>query len=283
VTSVTFDHGLEEDVALLDGTPVTGPFFDRVTRFLDLVRRRGDVSTRARVETRNTFPTAAGLASSASGFAALALSATRALGLDLSITDLSALARRGSGSACRSIPGGISVWQAGTRSDGADSVAHSIAQRGEWDLRVVIGVTEPGPKKVGSTEAMELTRATSPYYQAWIETSGKILEKAIAAVERRDFHELGRISEQSATAMHAVALAAEPAIVFWNGATVEALHRIRRLRDDGVMAYFTCDAGPQPKALCQPRDEEVVAGAMADLSGVHTVIRCRIGDGATLI
>jgi diphosphomevalonate decarboxylase len=282
VTEVALDAALDRDEVLLDGVPADAAFAARVTAFLDIVRGLAGSRTAARVATRNGFPTGAGLASSASGFAALALAAVRALGVDLDEPALSALARRGSGSAARSIPGGFAVWEVGARADGADSFARRIAAPEDLDLRVVVGVSDPGPKPLGSTAAMERTRTTSPYYASWVDAARVDLGDAIAAVEGRDLERLGEIAERSALAMHAAALAARPGIAFWNGATIEALHRIRALRGAGHLAFFTCDAGPQPKALCAPADENAVAAAFADVPGIRSLIRCRPGGGAVL-
>jgi diphosphomevalonate decarboxylase len=283
ITEITFDDSLDRDEVLLGGAPADPAFAARIEAFLDLVRGLAGCSPTAHVETRNSFPTGAGLASSASGFAALALAATRALGVSLSEPELSALARRGSGSAARSIPGGIAVWEEGVNADGADSFAHGIAAPEDLDLRIVIGVSDPGPKALGSTVAMERTRATSPYYASWIEAARADLAEAIAAVGARDLERLGEIAERSALSMHAAALAARPGIAFWNGATIDALHRIRALRTEGRLAYFTCDAGPQPKALCAPADEDAVAAALAGIPGIRSIIRGRPGGGATVV
>ncbi len=282
-TEVTFDAGLDADVILLNGQQAGQKFTDRVSGFLNIIRESAGLESHARVVTENAFPTAAGLASSASGFAALALAATKALGMDLGEPALSALARRGSGSAARSIPGGISVWHMGKKRDGSDSCAHSIAGPNDWDLRVVVGVTNPGPKAVGSTEAMELTRTTSPYFESWIESVHTDMKEAIQAVGNRDFKTLGEITERSALSMHAAALAARPGIVFWNGATLEALHLVRRLRADGLNAYFTSDAGPQPKVLCTPDSEDAVVAALEKQTGITQIIRCHLGQGAEVI
>lgn len=282
-TEVSFDPGLARDEVIANGGEAPERFAARASAFLDLVRDLAGTADRARVVTTNRFPTAAGLASSASGFAALALAATGALGVRLEERGLSALARRGSGSAARSIPGGIAVWEAGERADGSDSYARRIAEPGEWDLRLVAGITDPGPKALGSTEAMERTRLTSPYYGAWIEAARADLRAAIDAVGARDLERLGEIAERSALAMHAAALAARPGVAYWNGATVEALHAVRALRAAGRLAFFTCDAGPQPKALCAPKDEDAVAGALLAIPGIGAVLRCRVGGGARLI
>lgn len=283
VTKVSFSPDFERDEVILDKAPADERFQRRISRFLDIVRSLAKTRLFAHVVTHNDFPTAAGLASSASGFAALALAATRALHLELDPCELSTLARRGSGSAARSIAGGIAVWHAGALADGSDSYADSIAEPEEWDLRVVVGVTDVGPKAMGSTEAMESTRLTSPYYQSWIAATHNDLEQAIEAVHKRDFSRLGEITEQSALSMHAAALAARPGIAFWNGATVDALHAVRRLRNKGHSVYFTCDAGPQPKVLCQKNDEEKVVQTLEALPGIRAILRCHLGKGAAIV
>jgi diphosphomevalonate decarboxylase len=282
-TSVSFDADFTEDCIELNGVAADEKFSAKVSAFLDKVRAMAGVSMGASVVTSNHFPTAAGLASSASGFAALALAATDALTLLLSEQQLSVLARQGSGSAARSIPGGVAVWQKGDRDDGTDSYAYRIADPDDLDLRVVAGVSDPGPKSEGSTSAMERTRLTSPYFPNWIETVNRDLVKAVQAVERRDLQQLAEIAENNALAMHAAALAARPGILFWKGATVEAFHLTRRLRKSGVFAYFTCDAGPQPKVICTSADEPKVAEALSALPGIFNVIRCRIGGGAHIL
>lgn len=281
-TRISFDPAWSEDEVRLEGAVAGERFTRRVSRFLDIVREMAGTEERAVVETENRFPTAAGLASSASGFAALAVAATRALGMDMTPSTLSALARRGSGSAARSISGGVSVWHRGEKPDGSDSFAESIALPEQLDLRLVVGVTDAGPKKLGSTEAMEQTRCTSAYYDNWIRVVEQDMTLAIQAVNARDIDALGEVAEGNALAMHAAALAARPGILYWNGTTVEAIHLCRRLRQDGLAAYFTCDAGPQPKILCSPDDEPQVAEALSDLPGVTRIIRCRAGGGAAI-
>ena len=283
MTEVQTDPSLRADEIFMDGQIADPSFSKRVSGFLDLVREIAQARIHARVRTENNFPTAAGLASSASGFAALAVAGSKAYGLSLNEPRLCALARRGSGSAARSIPGGIVVWEKGERRDGLDSTARSITGPKDWDLRLVAGVTDPGPKKIGSTEAMEHTRKTSPYYAGWIESTRVDLTEAITAVNDRDLEKLGEITERSTLSMHGAALAARPAILFWNGVTVEALHLVRELRVKGHQAWFTCDAGPQPKILCSPSDELSVVDSLSQLSGITDIIRCKLTSGAQLI
>jgi diphosphomevalonate decarboxylase len=275
------------DLVLLDGRVAAAPFADRVRKFLDLIRERAGLrGVPAIVSTVNTVPTAAGLASSASGFAALALAASRAAGLDLSREELSALARRGSGSAARSIFGGLVEMAPGTRPDGADAHARPLLPAGGWDdLRLVVAMAAgAGEKAVGSTEAMERTAATSPYYPAWLTSTERDLAEAREAVAARDLPRLGAIAERSALRMHACALAADPAVVYWRGATVEAIHAVRALRRErGVAAWFTIDAGPHVKGLCAAADAEAVAIALQAVPGVERTLIAAPGPDAHLI
>ena len=183
---------------------------------------------RAAVESSNNFPTAAGLASSASAFAALALAATRAAGLTLSDRELSMLARRGSGSAARSIFGGFVEMHRGERADGEDSFAEPIVT--DWDVRLVIAATTQGPKATLSTDGMRHTAETSPYYDAWVKMSPRDLETARDAIARRDLQALGEVTEASCLSMHASAMAARPAVLYFVGATIEGYRTIQELR-----------------------------------------------------
>lgn len=282
-TQIDFSPELEEDIVQLNDKPAAKGFTLRISKFLDLIRTQSKTEFFASVKTQNNFPTSAGLASSASGFAALALASCHALKLETTTEQLSVLARRGSGSAARSICSGISVWQAGEKPDGTDSFASTILNPNDWDIALVIGISNPGPKKWGSTVAMEHTKKTSPYYDSWIKATQMDLKEAIAAVEIKDFEKLGDITERSAHAMHAATLAARPAIPYWNGTTMDAIHLVAELRQNGVQAYFTCDAGPQPKVLCKTADTPKVVTALMSLNGISKTITGSLGHGARLI
>jgi diphosphomevalonate decarboxylase len=283
LSELEIDASLNQDEVWLADSPANSGFSHRVTRLLDIARELAGDQRRARLRTRNSFPTAAGLASSASGMAALALAASKAYRLSLSHDELCVLARRGSGSAARSICGGIAAWYEGTAQDGSDSVARTLRQPEEWDLRVVVGLAASGPKEIGSTEAMELTRSTSPYYGDWIRCVHEDFTAALRAVEKKDFTILGEIAERSALSMHAAALAARPGIVFWNQATISALHLCRALRRSGIETYFTCDAGPQPKFLVRPEHNDQASQALRELPGISGVIECQLGAGAQVL
>lgn len=279
-TTVRFDKTLTEDRFRFAGAEAPA-MARRVAACLDEMRRATGTGSYAAVESDNDFPTAAGLASSASGFAALVTAADAALGSGMERAELAELARRASGSAARSLFGGfveLSLVEEGRRTETRQILAPEV-----WPLAVVVAVTDAGPKSVGSTAGMLLTERTSPYYAAWVESSPADLAEARAAVARRDFEALAEVSESSCLTMHAVMLSARPGLVYWNGATVECLHRVRALRTDGVPVFFTIDAGPQLKAVCLPEAVEEVASALAGVSGVERVLRCGLGGGARVV
>ena len=271
------------DRVLFGGSPAEQKFAIRVQRFLDLVRARAGIHLPAEVATTNSVPTAAGLASSAAGFAALALAASRAAGLRLSPAELSALARRGSGSAARSIFGGFVEMSAGTRPDGTDAVACGLLDENAWDVRLCVAITAEGEKAIGSTAAMERTARTSPYYQDWLASVPIDLNEARAAVTVRDLAALGAVAERSALRMHACALAADPHILYWNPATVAAMATVKRLRASGTSAYFTIDAGPHVKVLCGAADAPIVQAALVATPGVIRVLILAPGKGAHIL
>ena len=283
-TRVVFDGGAGGgDAVTLDGAPAGAKFAARASAFLDRVRARAGLAARATVETANSVPTAAGLASSASGFAALALAATRAAGLELSPDELSELARLGSGSAARSIFGGFVEMARGARADGRDAVAHPLAAGTSWEVRLVVAITAAGEKTIGSTAAMSRTGATSPYYDAWVRSVDGDLAAARAAIGARDLPALGAIAERSALRMHASAMAAEPPILYWNPATLAAIATVRALRERGTAAFFTIDAGPHVKVLCAAADADHVAAALSDTAGVLRTLVAAPGPGARVV
>lgn len=275
VTTVTAAPELPGDRFFLNDLEVDAA---PVSRVLDLLRS-GD-GPRCRVESRNSFPTGAGLASSASGNAALVVAAAAVFGQDLDRRALSRVARRGSGSAARSIFGGYCEMHAGVLDTGEDCYAEGLFEPDHWPLRVVVAITDSGPKAVSSREGMNRTMASSPYYPAWVASVASDLEHARRAVAGRDFEALVAVAESSALKMHASALAAQPGLLYWNAATVACLHRVRELRAQGLGVFFTVDAGPQLKAVCLPGDAAEVASALEAVPGVSRVLQTGLGAGA---
>ena len=278
-TRVRFAENLTHDSLTLDGVAVTDDRLHRVSRFLDLVREHADCTSFADVISTNTFPTGAGLASSASGFAALAASACRALGLDLSLQGLSVLARRGSGSAARSIFGGFVEMFPGTCVDGTDAFASPLVDPSHWPLSVLVVITDASRKPLESTAAMGRSRETSPYYRAWCDTQQDDLTVARQAIQDRDFDTLAAVAEYNCMKMHAVTMTSRPCIQYWNGTTLAVMQAVRELRADGIPAFFTVDAGPQVKVLTQPRYRDAVKDRIQLLAGVVDTIESEPGPG----
>jgi diphosphomevalonate decarboxylase len=275
-TRVSFDATLEADELRLDDRSETGPRLARVAALLSRVREEANSTTFARVESWNDFPTAAGLASSASGFAALALAARGAAGLPHDMAAASALARQSSASAARSLYGGYVALDQGQPS------ARRIAGPGHFPLELIVAVTSVGPKDVGSTEGMEHTRRTSPYYAAWVEHSPALAAAAERAILDESFDALGPVVEHSALLMHASMLGADPAIIYVAPATLGVMARVRALRNDGIGAFYTMDAGPHVKVITRPADAARVERALAETPGVQRTIRCQLGGDAAL-
>lgn len=267
-TTVSFDGGNgDADAVRINGSAPGGTALARVTRFLDLVRERSGVTQRASVTSTSTVPLAAGLASSAAGFAALAAAASRAAGMDLDGRALSRLARRGSGSAARSVFGGLVLWNAGE--DDATSYAEPIEEpAGDTvsglDLAMVVVVLSDGRKTISSTRAMKQTMTASPLYPAWVEASREDLRAALEAVRSGDLARLGEVAEANALGMHASMMAARPAIMYWLPRTIEVLHTVRAMRQDGLPAWATIDAGPNVKVLTRGGSAERVAAALRE-------------------
>ena len=168
----------------------------------------------------------------------------------------------------------------GQRTDGTDAVAHALAPAEHWPLAVVIAVSDKSRKAVGSTDGMQLTAETSPFYRGWVEHQEQDLAVARRAIHQRDFDLLAEVSEASALTMHGLAMSARPGLLYFNAATIECLHRIRRLRAEGVAVFFTVDAGPQVKAICLPDERQRVRDALADVPGIQETLDAALGAGA---
>ena len=288
-TRVNPDPHLDRDQLVLNGRE-DDKQLARVSATLDRIRVLASDSGSsaalpfARVDSTNNFPTGAGLASSASGFAALVVAAARAYAAPVDDTLLSALAREGSGSAARSIFGGFVEMARGVRDDGRDAVATPLLDAEDWPLEVVVAITASGEKDVGSTEGMNLTAETSAYWSGWLASQEADLSEARRAVLGRDFEKLAEVSELSCLKMHGLAMSARPGLLYWNGATVECIHRIRELRRKHALAvFFTVDAGPQVKAVCAPTHAPAVREALASVEGVKSVLHTGLGPGAHVV
>lgn len=279
-TTVTLRPDANTDTATLGGVPLEGGELARVSRWLEHVRVLARSETRAHVDSTNTVPTAAGLASSASGFAALAVAASSAYGLELDARHLSRLARRGSGSASRSIFGGIVRWNAGVNDE--TSFAEPLAWNGP-NLRVIIVEVSTARKHVSSREGMRHTIATSPFYNDWVRSNEELVDRASEAIAHADVRTLGELTELSTLRMHATMLAAEPPLRYLRGESLAVFDAVSTLREDGLVAYATADAGPNVKILTTDEDAQQVESAIRQGYPSFGILGSRLGPGARLL
>ncbi|VVB54439.1 Diphosphomevalonate decarboxylase [uncultured archaeon] len=281
-TTVEFLPSLKADeVTLNDALLADGKEFAQVVEHLNIIREMAKIKTFARVASKNNFPTAAGLASSASGFAALSMAAAKAAGLKLNPQELSMLSRRGSGSASRSIHGGFVEWKRGEKSDGTDSYAQQIAPPSHWpNFRMLTTVVSTSEKKVKSRAGMKQTVETCPLYPGWLSSVNADLDAVRSGIKEKDFHKVGATAEHNCLKMHATMIATNPPIIYWNPATMEIIHLVQVMREEGVPVYFTIDAGPNVKVICQEENMQDIEARLKELSGVKNVHVCKPGGPA---
>lgn len=280
-TTVAFDDGLSSDDVVVSDAAQSGRTRERVVKLLDRVRNEAGVDLFARVASQNTFPVASGLASSASGFAALAVAARVAAGLPHDAVLASRLARTASVSAARSVYGGFVTLDRGAPGD-ADLAATPVFDADYWDLRVVVALVGDAQKETSSTDGMERTRMTSPFYDAWALTAPRFYGEVLAGVRARDLERVGTAMEASTFAMHACAMASAPPVVYWKPPTLAIYDAVRALRARGTCAWATSDAGPHVKVFCEARDEGSVTQSLRAVDGVTRVLVAKPGGPATL-
>lgn len=279
-TQVRFVPDLPQDQMVFNGQPTQGAALERVSAFLDIVRVMAGQDWRAQVDTENNFPSGAGVASSASAFAALALAASTAIGLELDQAALSRLARRGSGSASRSVPGGFVEWQAGT-SD-ADSYAVTIAPPEHWALVDCIAVVSQGHKKVGSSAGHPLA-ASSPLQGERVAGAPARLAACKAALLERDFGTFADVVEADSDLMHAVMRSSQPPLNYLEPISEAIMAAVKAWRQDGLEACYTVDAGPNIHVICTAEVADEVQARLSGMSGVQKVLRATPGGPARLI
>ena len=263
----------ETDVLCINGQSVQD---EKISKFLNSLRQIHTIKN-IRIETENNFPTSAGLASSASGFAALTTALNSHFSLGFSKQQISAIARTGSASAARSIYGGFVGLQ------GPDWEAEPIFKPDYWPLRIVIATINAEKKKTGSSKGMEITRLTSPFYQSWVSEAQKDFDEALTAIRNRNFDKLADLSEKSCLKMIATMISSNPPLIYWAPATLACIQLIRDLRNSGQAVFFTTDAGPQLKAICLPESEAKVMDCLASVVGSENITSCEIGDEAKII
>jgi len=279
-TTVSFQPSLPFDELIINGHEVMGAGLDRISYVLDIIRGMANIHERAEVMSENNFPSGAGIASSASAFAALALAGSKAAGLHLSEPELSRLARRGSGSASRSIPSGFVEWQAGTSDE--DSFAFSIAEPVHWGLVDCIAIVSASHKKTGSTEG-HFIASTSPLQTARVADAPRRLEICRNAILARDFNVFASIVELDSDLMHAVMMTSTPALHYWKPASLEVMNCVRGWRMEGIPVCYTVDAGPNVHVICLETEARVIEKRLREINGVNNVLVARPGGPAKIV
>jgi len=277
-TTVNFDDSLEHDVLILNGQEQAAER-PRLVACMDELRRLGNEQRFAVVTSKNDFPTAAGLASSASGYAALVTAGAAAIGLDGGDPRLLDIARIGSGSAPRSMFGGFVLLQNADQG----TVCEQILGPADWPLMVVVAVTTDAQKTITSRVGMEKSRLTSAYYDAWVESHATDMQQALGYIRRKDFFSLAELAECNCLKMHSVMMTTRPPLLYWLPETLACMRKVVELRAEGVPVFFTVDAGPQVKAICLPTSANAVADALREIPGVRRIIISDLGEGAHLV
>jgi len=279
-TTVSFQPSLPFDELIINGHEIRGAGLERISYMLDIIRGMANIPERAEVMSENNFPSGAGIASSASAFAALALAGSKAAGLSLSEPELSRLARRGSGSASRSVPAGFVEWQAGTGDD--DSFAFSIAGPDHWNLVDCVAIVSASHKKTGSTEG-HFIASTSPLQAARIADAPRRLDLCRNAILERDFNTFASIVELDSDMMHAVMRTSTPALHYWKPASLEVMDCVRQWRMEGIPVCYTVDAGPNVHVLCLETEAQQIEKQLREIRGVNNVLVARAGGPAKIV
>ena len=283
VRTITHIKKSEKDSLSLNGIDISKDsieYQEYTDKFLKKIRELFPEVTPLKIVSENNFPTGAGIASSASGFAALALGINELFQLQLSPEEISKLARLGSGSATRSILGGFNYWLKGEQDNGKDSAIKQIASENHWpELNLAIAITSTEKKPISSRTGMSNTVKTSPEYQSlWLGTVEKDLETMEQAILSKDFSLLGKTAESSALKMHQTMRSSVPPIDYFNDGTKALIEKIKDWREAGELeSYFTIDAGPQVKILYLSKDKAKVDQLISDTPEIKQVIHSQVG------
>ncbi|EKD87024.1 MAG: hypothetical protein ACD_37C00071G0003 [uncultured bacterium] len=278
-TTVEFDDKFEQDLIVINDKEEDLEN-NRAVKHLDRVRKLASIDLKAKVETTNNFPTATGLSSSASGFAALTLAAVSASGLKLSKKEISILARQGSGSACRSIPDGFVEWLDGDTSD--ESYATSIFPADYFEIADVVAVVSTDKKFLATSEGQKSAR-TSPFFPTRLSLIKDKINRVKKAIEDKNFSEFGELIEREALEFHSILFTSNPPLFYWTSETVKVMKFVQKIRSEGLECYFTINTGQDVHVICKKEDTETVSAKLKELPEVIKTIVNYPDKGARLI
>ena len=279
-TTVAKNLNLKNDCLELNGAAQTGPTLHRIQQYLDLIRKIYKQDGFLEVKSTNNFPMSAGIASSASAFAALSTAIAHLYELHLPQKELSAIARLGSGSACRSIPPGYCEWKTGSRHE--DSYATTITCENHWPLWDCIAIVESKPKEVSSTKGHSMADS-SPLQQVRIIDAPRRLDICRNAIIKKDFGALSEIIELDSNMMHAVMMTSEPPIIYWQPTSLLIMHEVKKMRLKGTAAAYTLDAGSNVHIICTEESHKKVEENLRDIPGIIEILKSPSGGGASVI
>ena len=274
VTTVEFNENFTKDEVIIQGESEEGET-GRVVKHLDRMRQLADKKIYVKVVSQNTFPKGTGLSSSGSGFAALTIAATKAMGINLNEKEMSILARQGSGTACRCVCGGIVEWLDGETSE--TSYSKTIFPADYFDIRDVIAVVDEGKKLISSTQGHALAN-TSPFYKIRQSEIKVKLEVVRESLNEKNFDKLGALVESEALEFHSILLTSQPPMIAWYPGTVEVMLAVQVMRREGVKAYFTINTGFNVHVLTLPEFEDQVVARLEKLPLVKKTIKAKIGE-----
>ena len=279
-TSVNLDPGHKTDKLVINGEETGGKPFERVTEFIDHLREITGIDYRAETISENNFPSGAGIASSASGFAALSLAAAEAFGLEYSERELSRLARLGSGSASRSIPAGFVECFTGDTEE--EAYAESFAGPEYWKLVDLIAVISVEHKQTGSTEGHQLAD-TSILQTARVADTPDRLKHCKKSILERNFSPFAEIVELDTALMHAVMMTSNPQLLYWEPGTLQIIKAVRNLRADGLEVCYTIDAGANVHVICTQDSRADVLEGLSKISEIQEILVSEPGGPAKLV
>lgn len=303
--TIEFSKELDEDNYVMNGKVVTGgKQLERISQHLKLIREVANGSCdkgiiarvigkdnkkcskdiaklRAKVVIENNFPDA--LSNSSSNFTALTIAACKALDMRINNKEISMIARQGSGTACRSMFGGIVEWTKGSKKDGSDSFASQIHDNKHWpELRAIMLILDPKEKKVKGSQGMKISKETSPFYEQWTKESEKDIKDIKAAIKQKDFSRFGKIMESNCLRMHSIMISSSPSLIYLKPETLVMVEKIKSLRENNLECYFTIDAGANIMLLCQEKDVEKIIESLDGMPFIHDFIICSQGEDAKL-
>ena len=277
-TTVEFSRDYKDDFIEIDGIKENN-IARRVIEHLDRVRKIAGIAEKAKVVSKNNFPTETGLSSSASGFAALTLAGTKAAGLNLSEKELSILTRLGSGSACRSIPNGFVEWISGNSSKTSYTV--SIYPPEYWDIVDLVAVVSEEKKEISSTQGQKLIK-TSPLFQ----TRQLLINKKILLIKElikeKDFEKFGELIEAEALELHAIMLTSSPSLIYWTPGTIKIMKLVKKWRNEGLPVYFTINTGQNIHLICEEKNAKRLEKLVKEVPEVKKLIINKPANGARL-